>query len=151
MSKVKIQSTDKSIHGKTVGLPIDGKVSVSAEGIVEVSEQAAKLLLGAGAGWKTVEGESYEEDVTTEEAKNTSKAPLNPALNGQSATVVALTEKFSFKDMVRIAEEAEIEASKIKAANSKLKIANLLESELQEESIKALLEADEEEEETEEA
>lgn len=45
METVKIKSTDNSVFGKQVVLPIDGETSVSADGILEVSEAAAKLLV----------------------------------------------------------------------------------------------------------
>ncbi|MDA7514153.1 hypothetical protein N8508_00030 [bacterium] len=52
MSNVKIVTTKPSRFGQKMNFPIDGEKNISNDGIVEVSQDAADLLVGKGAGWE---------------------------------------------------------------------------------------------------
>ena len=52
MSNVKIVTTKPSRFGQKMNLPIDGEKNISNDGVVEVSQDAADLLVGKGAGWE---------------------------------------------------------------------------------------------------
>lgn len=63
MSKIEIRTGNVNAFGQKRALPIDGEVIVSEEGIVEVSEECAKLLVDGGT-WSYADEEDDSEEIT---------------------------------------------------------------------------------------
>jgi hypothetical protein len=49
MSKIEIKTNNKNAYGKKRQFPIDGEVTIGEDGVAEVSEECAKLLVEGGA------------------------------------------------------------------------------------------------------
>lgn len=61
-SKKKIKTVLKDLGGKKLNLPIDGEVTISEDGTVEVSELCCELLVVKGSGWIEVKDTDTDGD-----------------------------------------------------------------------------------------
>jgi hypothetical protein len=103
MKKVKIISKNKALFGKAVNLPVDGKVKISESGELEVSQEAAELLVnGSSHYYYSV---SAAEEIEDEEIEDIEEDNEDEDIEEDIFTVESLME-LSLKDMKDMAKSA---------------------------------------------
>jgi hypothetical protein len=104
---MKIKTSNESLYGSEVKLPIDGKVSVSKEGIVEVSDVCADLLLNSGGGnWSKVA--AISESGTTN-AKKVASSKNQPKKEEEEVEVEVSEAEEIEVEVSQTEEEEEVE------------------------------------------
>ena len=108
----KIKAIDPQVKGMKLCVPVDGIISIDAEGIAVVSDKAAKILIEGTNDWKMAdEGkDAGTDDKSVEKAKKTAeKAPATESKENEDAEadeVVEGIKKMNLEELVAMAEEA---------------------------------------------
>ena len=108
----KIKAIDSQVKGMKLCVPVDGIISIDAEGIAVVSDKAAKILIEGTNDWKMAdEGkDAGTDDKSGEKAKKTAeKSPATESKENEDAEadeVVEGIKKMNLEELVAMAEEA---------------------------------------------
>lgn len=86
---MKIKAKNPSVKGMKLIVPIDGTIDIDANGIAEVSENAADLLVNKTNDWSYLSEEPETKEIADEDAQ-----------------VVAGIKKMKIEEMVAMAKEA---------------------------------------------
>lgn len=99
---MKIKSKNSSVKSMQLHIPYDGLVEIDANGEVEVSDKAGKLLVEGTNDWNYIgEGENTESvENAEEEAENDVKG------EDTDDEVIEGIKKMSLEDMITMATEA---------------------------------------------
>lgn len=90
----KIRSINKAVRSMKLTVPYDGTIEISAEGIVEVSERCAEMLVKGTNDWEYADKAPVtDKDPETEEGS-------------EDATIIAGIKGLSLEQMIETATEA---------------------------------------------
>lgn len=90
---MKIKAKNPSVKSMKLIVPIDGMIDIDANGVAEVTEKAAELLVNKTNDWSYVDS-----DV---------KKQVEKEIVDEDAQVVAGIKKMKIEDMITMAKEAE--------------------------------------------
>ena len=102
---IKIKAKNPSVKGMKLIVPIDGTIDINANGVAEVSESAANLLVNKTNDW------SYLSD-----------KPSTKEIVDEDAQVVEGIKKMNIEEMVAMAKEAEYPESEWNKFSQKPKL-----------------------------
>lgn len=127
MSKkvVKIICLDKNFHGKKLILPSIGETEIPNDGVVELDEKIANVLVEGSDFWSNEapldDNQQNEDDEEELEVDDSAEATADEEIKKQLETL-------ELKELISMAEKAEYVASEYKAfkKNKKLMINYLL-------------------------
>lgn len=89
---MKIKAKNSSVKSMKLIVPIDGIIDIDANGVTEVTDKAADLLVNKTNDWNYLDAEDKKLD----------KEPID-----EDAEVVAGIKKMKIEDMIAMAKEAE--------------------------------------------
>jgi hypothetical protein len=104
---MKIKAKNPSVKGMKLIVPIDGTIEIDANGIADVSDKAANLLVNNTNDWQFL---------------NAAKADSNDEPEDDDARIVQGIKKMSLEDMISMAQEAEYPESEWKKFSKKDKL-----------------------------
>lgn len=123
---MKIKSTNVHAFGKTLNVPIDGKVTLSDEGVAEVSNEAGELLIANSPNWELAEAEKKETKKAVKKAEiveETPKKEENVETTGEEVKEPEITQEslntLEFEDLVEQAKELGISQEEIDICKGK--------------------------------
>jgi hypothetical protein len=127
MSKRKIKTTLKDLFGKQVTVPYDGTINVAADGTVEVSNQAADVLLTIVDDWEEIAGSKVPkvgkqvaaDPKATDEPKKDEKADVKPVDINEIKQTLEMIDQWSLDELNKIAESLQLKGYKIFAKKEK--------------------------------
>lgn len=73
---MKIKAKNSKVFGIKLNVPVDGLIEIAANGVAEVSDKAAKMLVDGTNDWEYVSGEDSGNDNTDEVLNGIKKMPL---------------------------------------------------------------------------
>lgn len=102
----KIKAIDPTIKGMSLCVPVDGIISIDANGVAVVSDKAAKILIEGTNDW-----EMYAEGKGTEKAEKAGEQAPNDAEQApETATeddeVIDGIKNMNLQELITMAEEA---------------------------------------------
>lgn len=102
---IKIKAKNPSVKGMKLIVPIDGTIDIDANGVAEVSESAANLLVNKTNDWSYLSEKSETKDIVDEDAQ-----------------VVEGIKKMKIDEMITMAKEAEYPESEWSKFSQKPKL-----------------------------
>lgn len=115
---MKLINVNRSTHGMTIKIPIDGKVEIDKDGNVEVSDEAGKLLIANGGGdWTTKNLQKVKEakqklkkveDEEEDETPPAAKKEVAATEAGELDVLLKALETMSVEEMLDVAKGAQI-------------------------------------------
>ncbi len=130
---MKIKSTNVHSFGKTVSIPIDGKVTLSEDGVVEVSQEAGELLIANSPNWESAEeGKKATKAKKADKVENTTEeikdGETNEGDNKEPEITKDSLNELEYSDLVEQALALEISQEEIDSCKDKkvLLIAKIL-------------------------
>ena len=114
---MKIQAIDEKLRSTKLQVPYDGLISIDANGVAEVSEKAAEILVKGTNDWKYLKGrnntnkaEKVEENASTEPEPTEDISSLDEESSeteeDETKTIIEGIKKMSLEDMLSMAKEA---------------------------------------------
>lgn len=91
---VKIKAKNPAVKGMKLIVPIDGTIDINANGIAEVSENAATLLVNKTNDWEYLDSSKDNKSTKVED-------------EDEDAQVIAGIKKMKLEEMIAMAKEAE--------------------------------------------
>jgi len=83
MSKIEIKTSNKNAFGQVRSLPIDGEVTIGEDGVVEVSEECAALIVDGGSYTYADEEDDTEEQLEAARKADEEAAAKEAGENGE--------------------------------------------------------------------
>lgn len=105
---MKIKAKNPSVKSMKLIVPIDGMIDIDANGVAEVTEKAAELLVNKTNDWSYVDSEV--------------KKQLEKEIVDEDAQVVAGIKKMKIEEMIAMAKEAEYPESEWNKFSQKPKL-----------------------------
>lgn len=110
----KIRSINKAVRSMKLTVPYDGTIEISAEGIVEVSEKCAEMLVKGTNDWLYADEAPVTDKVSEEEE------------GGEDATIIAGIKGLTLEQMIETATEAGYPESEWKKFSTNKNAAKLM-------------------------
>jgi TATA-binding protein-associated factor Taf7 len=124
--KIKIRVSELAMYGQSVIVPNDGEVSIDSDGILEVSEETAKLLLENTSSYVEVGTDGKATTSKDKAVKTTTKAKKVEAVVEEEETEEEETEEEETEEEETEEEETEEETGLTKESLSELEISELI-------------------------